>query len=156
MILHKAMKKLLVIRCIADHSRGYGHFSRCVSIAKYFSKKNYNVIFLINDNVLMKHELSKFNLNFFVLPKFNTLSSEGKFLKKIILENNASCFIIDMKEFSEKLSKEIKDCTCLTVVIDDSSVDNVYSDILLNGNPIKKYHKYKSNYLGPFRECFGL
>jgi UDP-2,4-diacetamido-2,4,6-trideoxy-beta-L-altropyranose hydrolase len=136
------LKKLIAIRCIADHSHGYGHFSRCLAIANYFSKKNYDVVFLINRNMSIKNELFKLKLNFSIIPKFKTYSYEGKFLKKFIVENNVSCFIIDMREFSEKLSKEIINCNCLTVVIDDSSVSKVYSDILLNGNPIKQYHKY--------------
>ena len=57
------MKKLIAIRCIGDHSHGYGHFSRCLAIANYFSKKNYSIIFLINDNVYLKKELSKTKLN---------------------------------------------------------------------------------------------
>jgi len=137
------MNKLLAIRCIGDQSRGYGHFSRCIAIANYFSTKNYKVVFLIDDDKFIKNELSKFKLNFYQLPKFKTLSSQGKFLKNYLVENNVSCFIIDMREFSEKLSKEIKECTCLSVVIDDSSIKNVYSNILLNGNPIIKYHKYR-------------
>ena len=112
-------------------------------MANYFSKRDYELLFLINDDLLMKNKLSKTNLKFFIIPEFKTISSEGKFLKKFVVENNASCLIIDMREFSEKLSKEITNCTCLTVVIDDSSVSKVYSDILLNGNPIKQYHKYK-------------
>jgi spore coat polysaccharide biosynthesis predicted glycosyltransferase SpsG len=137
------LKKLLAIRCVADHSRGYGHFSRCLAIANYFSKRDYELLFLINNDVLMKIKLSKIKLNFFIVPKFKTTSSEGKFLKKFVVENSVSCLMIDMREFSEKLSKEITNCNCLTVVIDDSTVCKVYSDILLNGNPIKKYHEYK-------------
>ena len=137
------MKKLLAIRCIADHSHGYGHFSRCLAIANYFSKRDYTIFFLINDDTTMKKELSKIKLNFFIVSKFKTIQSEGKFLKKFVIKNNISCLIIDMREFSEKLSKEITNCSCLTVVIDDSSVCKVYSDILLNGNSIKKYHEYK-------------
>ena len=137
------MKKLIAIRCIGDHSHGYGHFSRCLAIANYFSKKNYSIVFLINDNVYLKKELSKTKLNFFIVPRFRNIISEGNFLKKFILENNISCLIIDMKEFSEKLSREIQNCKCLTAVIDDSSVTGVYSDILLNGTPIKQYHNYK-------------
>jgi UDP-2,4-diacetamido-2,4,6-trideoxy-beta-L-altropyranose hydrolase len=137
------MKKLIIIRCVVDHSHGYGHFSRCLSIAEYFSKKNYSVIFLINENVYIKKELLKSKFNFYIVPRFKKIISEGNFLKKFIFENNASCLIIDMKEFSENISKEIQNCKCLTVVIDDSSVTNIYSDILLNGTPIKQYHDYK-------------
>ncbi len=137
------MKKLIAIRCIGDHSHGYGHFSRCLAVADYFSKKNYSIVFLINENIYLKKEFLKTKFNLFIVPKFKNIISEGNFLKKFILENNVSCFIIDMKEFSEKLSKEIQNCKCLTTVIDDSSVTNVYSDILLNGTPIKQYHNYK-------------
>ena len=137
------MKKLIAIRCIGDHSHGYGHFSRCLAIARYFSKKNYSVVFLINENIYLKNELSKTKFNFYLVPRFKKIISEGDFLKKFIFENNVSCLIIDMKEFSENISKEIQNCKCLTAVIDDSSVTNVYSDILLNGTPIKQYHNYK-------------
>lgn len=137
------MKKLIAIRCIGDHSHGYGHFSRCLAVAGYFSKKNYCVVFLINENIYLKNELSKTKFNFYLVPRFKKIISEGDFLKKFIFENNASCLIIDMKEFSENISKEIQNCKCLTVVIDDSSVRNIYSDILLNGTPIKQYHNYK-------------
>ena len=137
------MKKLIAIRCIGDHSHGYGHFSRCLAVAKYFSKKNLNVIFLINESKYLKEELSKTKFKFYIIPRYKKIISEGNFLKKFIFENNISCLIIDMKEFSENLSKEIQNCNCLNVVIDDSSVTNVYSDILLNGTPIKQYHNYK-------------
>ncbi len=137
------MKKLIAIRCIGDHSHGYGHFSRCLAIAKYFSKKNLNVIFLINESKYLKEELSKTKFKFYIVPRYKKIISEGNFLKKFIFKNNISCLIIDMKEFSENLSKEIQNCNCLNVVIDDSSVTNVYSDILLNGTPIKQYHNYK-------------
>jgi len=140
------MKKLIAIRCIGNHSHGYGHFSRCLAVANHFSKKNFSVVFLINENVYIKKELSKTKFNFFILPRFKQIMFEGNFLKKFISENNISCLIIDMKEFSEKLSREIQNCECLTVVIDDSSLTNVYSDFLLNGTPIKQYHKYKLQY----------
>ena len=53
------LKKLLAIRCVADHSRGYGHFSRCLAIANYFSKRDYELLFLINNDILMKNELGE-------------------------------------------------------------------------------------------------
>lgn len=137
------MEKSVAIRCIGDHSHGYGHFSRCLAVANYFFKKNYSITFLINHNIHLKKELSKTKFSVFIVPKFKNIKSEGNFLKKFILENNISCFIIDMKEFSEKLSNELQNCECLMTVIDDSSVTDVYSDILLNGTPIKQYHNYK-------------
>jgi UDP-2,4-diacetamido-2,4,6-trideoxy-beta-L-altropyranose hydrolase len=139
------MKKLIAIRCIGDHSHGYGHFSRCLAVARYFSKKNYSVVFLINENIYLKNELLKTKFNFYLVPQFKKIIHEGNFLKKFIFKNNISCLIIDMKEFSENLSKEIQNCNCLTAIIDDSSVTTVYSDILLNGTPIKQYHNYKLN-----------
>jgi len=139
------MKKLVAIRCMADHNSGYGHFSRCLAIANYFLKRHYDIIFLINNNSYLKKELLKNKLNYSIIPKFRTKSLEGKFLNKFILENHISCILIDMREFSEVLSKEINNSECLIVVIDDSSVTNVYSDILLNGTPIKQFHKYKKS-----------
>lgn len=139
------MKKLVAIRCIVDHYSGYGHFSRCLAIANYFLKRHYDVIFLINNNSYLKKELSKNKLNYSIISKFKTKSLEGKFLNKFIFENHISCILIDMREFSEALSKEINNSKCLVVVIDDSSVTNVYSNILLNGTPIKQFHKYKKS-----------
>ena len=132
------LNRKIAIRCIADPIHGYGHFSRCLSLATYFSKKNYSILFLINDNKNLKNELTKINLKYFVIPTFKTTSQEGKFLKDFIVRNNISCFILDMKELSEPLSKKIM-YSCLTVIIDDSSVNKVYSDIILNGTNIKKY-----------------
>lgn len=135
------LKKIIAIRCISDHSRGYGHFSRSIAISNYFSKKKYEVIFFINNDLI--DELKKRKIKHIVLPKFKTKNSEINYLKKISIKKNISCLIIDMREFSENISKELKNLDCLIAVIDDSSVKNVYSDIILNGTPIRKYHKYK-------------
>ena len=66
-------KKNIAIRCITEKSKGYGNFTRALTLATSLKSHGHRVIFLINHNVNIESLLVK--------KKFHFI----KFLTKLIM-----------------------------------------------------------------------
>lgn len=134
------MDKIL-IRCITEKSKGYGNFSRALTLAESL-KKNNSITFLINPNKFLELVLKKKKINFHLIPKKNNFQNEYTFISNYFVQNEFKLLILDMREYGERLSEQITSEIPI-VLIDDAFCKNVYSDIVINGSINKKFHNYK-------------
>jgi len=93
--------------------------------------------------IKLKKILQKNNLKYSVVPKFNSKKAESEFLVKKMNYFKSKSIILEMREFSEILSKYLKKHGKQVIIIDDAWVKNIYADLIFNGTVIKKFHKYK-------------
>ncbi len=137
------MTKQIVFRTITEQSKGYGNLNRSITLATALRKLGYDIIFLIDHNINASLELKKRNFFFRTTPKFKSKNYELKYLADLLTRNNWNIIIIDMREFSEKMSKYLEKKNLKTIVLDDAWCKNVYSNIIINGTTTKNFHKYK-------------
>lgn len=134
---------VITIRCIANESKGFGNLSRAILLAKELKKNSNKIIFLIDKNLNAKKILQSNNLKYFFVPQFTSKKKESEFIIKKMNSVKSKSVILEMREFSEILSKYLKNYGKQVIIIDDAWVKNLYADLIFNGTVVKKYHKYK-------------
>ena len=135
------MKKNIAIRCISEKSKGFGNFSRSLTLSKNLKKKGFKVDFIINSNEYLESSLKKEKFDYIIIPKKINYKNEDSFLFKKYFEKKYKIIILDMREYGEQLSKKLSKHIPI-VLIDDAFSKNVYSDIIINGSINKKFHNY--------------
>jgi len=149
------MKKQIAIRCITKKTKGYGNFTRSLTIGESLRKYGFKIIFLINQNSVIINELQKKKFQFSIIPNSISYKIEPKFISNFLKFNNINSIILDMREYGEFLSNQIKKVGFNVIVIDDAFCKAVNADLLFNGTLPPKNFKYKklnrnSNfYVGP-------
>lgn len=138
-------QKTILIRCITDEQKGFGHLNRCILIANSLQKKGFNIIFIINQNNIAVKEIKKNKFQYKIISKSISYQKEHKFIIKIMDSKKYEAIIIDMREYGEKLLKQLSNNSFKTIQFDDAWCKIVYADLLFNSTTIKKYHNYKIN-----------
>ncbi len=132
----------IAIRCITKKSKGFGNFSRCLVLAKALRKHRYSITFLINKNKFIISKLRQEKFAYFLIPDSRQYSRDSIILKKFMEKNNVHMLILDMREYGEKLSKQLYKENFKIALIDDAWVTRCYADAIINGTISTKYHKY--------------
>lgn len=128
--------KSILIRTLGGKGIGYGHYYRCLSLAKaiLYLNKNIDIIFLINNELVTQIK----NTNFKYILE-NNLEEDYR----IIEELKVDLFIFDSYLGSNEYLKEVKKKTRLMLIDDNNDIYNsLIPDILYNGN----IHAKKLNY----------
>jgi UDP-2,4-diacetamido-2,4,6-trideoxy-beta-L-altropyranose hydrolase len=120
---------------------GSGHFFRCLSIAKELIKKEFKVIFLVNNKQEIESHLDTVNIPFYVLKDHDEINKVDECRNYV---KNISKLIIDLQFDNSIYSKLIKD-DCKTIVIDDLGNKKIYSDLLFNGSIVNEFQNYSIN-----------
>lgn len=136
-------QKTIAIRCITDELKGFGHLSRCLSLGCNLKKNGHHIVFIINKNNSAIKEIKKKNFQYILIPQLISYRKESDFIIKIMNSRKYDAIIIDMREFSENLTKQLFCNIFKTILLDDVWCNVVYADILFNATIIKKFHKYK-------------
>lgn len=131
-----------MIRCIVDRTKGFGNLKRCLIIAEAL-KKNHKILFVIDNEQLVINELKKRKLQFKIKPRTILPSFESSFISKIMESIGSEIAIIDMREYGEHITKQLRNYPVKTILLDDAWSKNAYADIIINGTPVSQYHKYK-------------
>ena len=135
------MGKNILIRCITEPSKGYGNFTRSLTLAQNLKRRGHKVTFLINSNSFIQSILENKNFNFFILSKKFSSTKDTKFLLNFLKKNDFKLLILDMREYSEYISKQTYKIIP-TILIDDAFCKNIYADIAINGSINKQFQKY--------------
>ena len=124
---------VITIRCIANESKGFGNLSRAILLAKELKKNSNKIIFLIDKNLNAKKILQSNNLKYFFVPQFTSKKKESEFIIKKMNSVKSKSVILEMREFSEILSKYLKNYGKQVIIIDDGSNDGTISVIPSGG-----------------------
>lgn len=121
------MKKI-VIRTLGGKGIGYGHYYRCLSLAKAIKliDKNIDIKFIINKDLMSLIENTDFNF---------TISEDLTEDMKIIKNLDIDLFIFDSYIGDDNYIRAIKEKTKLMLIDDNNDIyDSSIPDIIYNGN----------------------
>jgi len=148
------MIKEIVFLCLTDSDTGFGHLSRCITLANGLQKKGYKTIFLVNQNLKALEELKTKNFDFEKIPEFSSKDNSKFnpiFVYKKMKSKGWQTIVVDMRNYGEKISKFLKNKKFNVILLDDAWCKNPTADLIINGTITKKYHKYKVN---PYSKIF--
>lgn len=120
--------KTIVIRTLGGKGIGYGHFYRCLSLAKAMRllDEGTSITFLINQELIGLLEDTKFD---FILS--NNLNEDFGIINKL----NIDLFIFDSYLGDNEYLKRIKEKSKLMLIDDNNDIyDSSIPDIIYNGN----------------------
>lgn len=120
--------KTIVIRTLGGKKIGYGHFYRCLSLAKglNYLKGDISILFMINEELveLMKENNFEYGIS-------NDLKNDVIVLEKLSVD----LFIFDSYLGNNEYLREIKKQSKLMLIDDNNDIyDSSIPDIIYNGN----------------------
>jgi len=133
----------IAIRCVASTKQGFGNFNRSIILAEGLREKKYKILFLIEDNPKIIHELIKRKFQYIIISKFKSVNKEAIHIINLLNKKNLKFLILDSREKGEILSKQISASNAQVFLLDDAWVSEAWADIVINGTMIKQYQKYK-------------
>ena len=136
-------KQEIAVCCITDKSKGFGNFSRSVTIAEAMREKGYKIVFIINRNKSAIQELKSRKFTYMLIPMFESAGDYSHQISRILNFRKCGTVIIDMREYGEQISKNLMNKHLKVILLDDAWCKKAYADIIFNGTMIKQNHQYK-------------
>jgi len=141
--LKSTSKQEIAVCCITDKSKGFGNFSRSVTIAEAMREKGYKIVFIINRNKSAIHELKSRKFAYLLIPKFDLHRDYSHRISRILNFRKCGTVIIDMREYGEQISKNLMNKHLKVILLDDAWCKKAYADIIFKSTMIKQYQTYK-------------
>lgn len=123
--------KNIIFRCDASQSVGYGHFSRCLSIAQCLKDFNWNVHFAMMNSSNASNQLKDMGISAsnISLHKYSQ-KEESNWFKELALSIEASIIFLDIRsDLSAETIKELQKNGAIIVTIDDPSERRLFADL---------------------------
>lgn len=120
--------KRIVIRTLSGKGIGYGHYCRCLSLAKAIKllDKDIDVIFIINEELVSLIKKTEFK---------SVIANDLVDDNELIDRTNPTLFIFDSYLGSNEYLNSIKEKTKLMLIDDNNDIyDSTVPDIIYNGN----------------------
>jgi len=136
------VKTNLIIRCLTKRSRGFGHLSRDLIVAKKLRQKKHKILFVIDKNPLAEKELKNNRFRYVILPNF-TPKKESEFIIMMMKKMSCHTILIDLRDHGEDLSRRLFYAKKKIILIDDAWCKKAYADLVFNGTVIKDFQKYE-------------
>lgn len=139
----------IAIRADGGNNIGMGHIMRCMAISKELLERNIEVIFISKFCEEVNFIFTNQDIKFVNICS-NNLDDEILEIEKVIKNNNIDCLITDSYNLSDDYLFKMKKIVRLLISIDDNSLYNYPSDIIINGNIYAKdldYSNIKSKLL---------
>ena len=133
----------IAFRCVASVKKGFGNFNRSVILAEGLREKKHQILFLIDNEPKLIHELIKRKFQFSIIPKLRTTNNESLHIIDILKMKNIDFLILDSRDKGELMSQKISVTNIQIILLDDAWVNETWADITINGTMIKQYQKYK-------------
>ena len=115
--------KNIIFRCDASQFVGYGHFSRCLSIAQCLKDFNWNVHFAMMNSSNASNQLKDMGISAsnISLHKYSQ-KEESHWFKELAFSIEASIIFLDIRsDLSAETIKELQKNGAIIVTIDDPS-----------------------------------
>jgi UDP-2,4-diacetamido-2,4,6-trideoxy-beta-L-altropyranose hydrolase len=116
---------------------GSGHFFRCLAIGEELRKRGKTIIFLTSNKEKFNDHYQGKNTHILLKEKIE----KNKIIECKKLMNKIKCLIIDLPKNEEKYGKELEKEKI--IIINDIGKEKIFSNILINGSIVKKFHKYQ-------------
>jgi spore coat polysaccharide biosynthesis predicted glycosyltransferase SpsG len=140
--------KRVLIRCDADSSSGFGHFSRALSIARCLKKRSEEVVFIGNYNDFAIELLMAYGINYVALQQPFSFDAENLLRQA----QEFDYLLMDSYLADESLMRSLSKGSSKLIMIDDFGKfdDYSYLDLLINFtiNGDKFPYNAKNNSLG--------
>ncbi|RDY23316.1 UDP-2,4-diacetamido-2,4,6-trideoxy-beta-L-altropyranose hydrolase [Romboutsia maritimum] len=134
--------KYIGIRADGDCNKGMGHIVRCTSIAKEFNARGIKPIFITKQNESVSDLLSSHNLQYINIKSID-IKDEIKEIEKILKGLKINCILTDSYWLSNEYLERLKMISKILISIDDNSLYEYPSDIVINANIHAKDLNYK-------------
>ncbi len=123
------INKKIVFRCDVSKSVGYGHLTRCISIAEKLEKKySYKIYFIINKNKFIKKKFLNKRFKFFFINE--KLRYEDKIITEILSKYEIKSIFFDVKKnYPTKFFNDLKKNKIKTITIDDKYKKRINCDL---------------------------
>ena len=119
--------KSIIFRCDASSSVGYGHFSRCLSIAKSLKEQfGWDISFAMLNSMNAAERLKNMGYKVFNVQMDNYSNlHEDKWFKKLVLSLNLKVVALDVRtDLSINTLLEIKKNNIFIITLDDPSSED--------------------------------
>ncbi len=149
--------KTILFRLDVSDKVGYGHFFRCLSLAKLLKKK-FKIVFVFNNlNRNLKNFLTKNNFQFFLNKTYSENLNFEKVQSnkiqvrdatetlKVIDKTLSKIVIIDDYKKDIKWERIIKNSNCKIIVVDDLANRRHSCEILCDSNILSGYRRRYKN-----------
>ena len=122
---------MIYFRTDASFEIGYGHFFRCINLAKYLIAKNINCKFLISlENEIVKKQLSENDIGFNLVKPYDKFENKNFQNSILILDIKNNFFFKDEELFFEYI-KNIANNFSRTISFEDYSLNISSSEIVI-------------------------
>ena len=132
--------KQVLFRADASYEIGFGHLSRCFTLANHFQNKGWKCFFAIDKITLESISIFKENIiNYFLVER-----KKFSDIKKIIMDEKFDIIVIDHYEINSAYEEKCANYVSKVVVIDDVANRKHFCDFLIDQNLGREVADYKN------------
>ncbi len=138
--------KCIGIRADGSADKGIGHIMRCIAIAQEFRDRGIKPIFIIKKNKSVSNLLSEHDIEYIDIKSID-IYSEIEEVEKILKTIKFDYFLTDSYWLNNEYLERLKRLSKILISIDDNSLYQYPSDIIINSNIYAKdlNYKFKNN-----------
>jgi UDP-2,4-diacetamido-2,4,6-trideoxy-beta-L-altropyranose hydrolase len=126
---------LIAIRTVCGGNTGYGHLTRCLSLAHALEAQGAKTVFLLNEaDQVSKTKVAGVGAELVQLPDNSSLSKDLQFLQGYLQQNKAAAVVLDGYQFDQTYLDELSSKACC-LYIDDLKNLRPSSALVLSQNP---------------------
>jgi UDP-2,4-diacetamido-2,4,6-trideoxy-beta-L-altropyranose hydrolase len=134
--------KCIGIRADGSADKGMGHIMRCIAIAQEFRDRGTKPIFIIKKNKSVSNLLSEHDIEYINIKSID-IYSEIEEVDKILKTIKFDYFLTDSYWLNNEYLERLKRLSKILISIDDNSLYQYLSDIIINSNIYAKDLNYK-------------
>ncbi|MDD5643848.1 MAG: hypothetical protein PHO00_00150 [bacterium] len=138
--------KVILVRSDANENIGFGHMSRCISVAKKLAERKYKPFFILGGSgTEVASILKRLGLGYCYVNGEIEPEKEANEIKSLILRKKAAACLFDSYGLNEAYFKILRDASVPLLLIDDRNYLKFPEiDVIINGNLFAEDLNYKT------------
>ena len=126
---------LIAIRTVCGGKNGYGHLTRCLSLAHALRAQGAKAVFLLNEaDQVSQAKVAGAGAELVQLPSASSLAEDLQFLLGYLKQNGAAAVVLDGYQFDQPYLDGLSRKACC-LFIDDLKILRPSSALVLSQNP---------------------